>query len=299
MPSRESSQFVPDFLIAGATRCGTTSLHEALAAHSGVCVPRKKEVKYFYDDAQYKRGGTYYATHFSHREDGQICGEVCPLYFEKGFVLTQDGPSSWVPEDDCAARIYRDYPDVSLLFSLRDPIQRAHSIFWKNKWQGRETADDFAQAVDEELSGKRKPEETPFCFVWRNRYHIHLERWLELFPKEQLHVLLFEEWVKNPQIAVDAFQSVMDLSADPQWGAHCFVKSNEGRKLSHPALRSISAVGDKIPLVRSLTRRFLTQPGYPPIDPHVYARLQEEFREDVTFLETFLGRGIDVWLKGV
>lgn len=293
-----SSSFRPDFIVAGATRCGTTSLHEALARHRAVCVPRKKEIKFFYSDALYHKGLAFYGGHFEHRADGQLCGEICPLYFDKGFILSKDGPA-WRPEDDCAARIHRAYPHVPIIFSLRDPIKRAHSIFWKNKWQGREQAESFAQAVEEELAGKRPPELTPFCFVWRNHYKIHIQRWLELFGAEQIHIMIFEEWTKKPQLAVDAFKAALPLPDDPDWGAHCFVKSNEGRKLAHPALKPLSALGDKIPVVRSVTRRFLTQPGYPPIDRAVYQRLRDIFAPDVTYLETLLGRRIDVWMKDV
>jgi hypothetical protein len=47
MPLSSAVNFKPDFLIVGATRCGTTSLHEALAQHRGICVPHKKEIKFF------------------------------------------------------------------------------------------------------------------------------------------------------------------------------------------------------------------------------------------------------------
>lgn len=296
MPLSSAVNFKPDFLIVGATRCGTTSLHEALAEHRGICVPHKKEIKFFYIDKLYRRGLDFYASHFAHRQDGQLCGEVCPLYFDKGLGADDRGPV-WRPQDDSAVRIQQAYPGVPLFISLRDPIKRAHSIFWKNKWQGREAAESFEQAIEEELAGQRKPEETPFCYIWRNRYSEHLAHWRSLFDPAHIHVMIFEEWTKNPQVAVDAFTSALPLPDDPSWGAAAFAKKNEGRRLAHPWLKPISALGDQLPLVRSVTRRFLTQPGYPPISAQVAQRLRAEFAPDVAALEAMIGRGIDVWLS--
>ncbi len=288
------SPTLPHFIIAGATRCGTTSLHSALAKHSGIFVPPEKEIKFFYEDAHYGQGLEHYQRYFTQAKAGQVIGEVCPLYFEKDLTLNQSG-IQYRENYDSATRIKKYLPNVQLFFSLRDPISRAHSMFWKNKWQGRETAESFEQAIEEELNGQRQPEQNALCYLWRNHYQIHLQRWLDLFDAAQIHCVVFEEWTQNPQIFIDRFRRVMGVEP---WSAETFEKQNQGRSLKQNPL---SGLIENLPLAkeskwrRRLLNRLATDQGYPALAHQTRHQLKAVFAQDQHFLEERLGRSIILW----
>lgn len=285
--------FVPDFIVAGATRCGTTTLHEALNVHPDFCLPLQKETLFFYMDKLFSQGIEAYEQNFSHYQSGQKRGEICPLYMDQGFVMTHDGPS-YQPDDDCAARIAKTYPDVPIILSLRNPVTRAYSIYCKSKWQGKETAQSFEQAIGEELNGKRTPEQTQQCYLWRNLYYKHLQNWLRYYDRSQIHIVIFEEWIKNPQIIIELFGKLLDVNP-ASWDLDAFKPSNEGRQSKNSILDPIFKATKNIKPLQAMLRRVGTQKGYQPLNPDAKEKLQEYFAQDIKALEDYIQRPIACW----
>ncbi|MEX2132610.1 MAG: sulfotransferase domain-containing protein, partial [Acidimicrobiia bacterium] len=120
---------LPTFLIAGAMRCGTTSLNAYLREHDEITVGQPKEVHFF--DQNYERGIDWYLQHFPGSDTAKAIGEATPAYL-------------YFPE--VAERIATTLPDVKILLLLRDPVDRAHSHYWHNRSVGREKL-EFAEAI--------------------------------------------------------------------------------------------------------------------------------------------------------
>ena len=143
-------RLIPDFLIVGAQRCGTTSLFKTLVQHPGVARPfLRKGVHYF--DTAYDRGPDWYRGHFPLRATSRarrgggrvVTGESSPYYMFH----------PWAPH-----RIARDLPDVRLLVLLRDPIERAYSAH-AHELAKRFESLPFEEALDaepERLRGERE-----------------------------------------------------------------------------------------------------------------------------------------------
>lgn len=282
--------FMPDFMIVGATRCGTSSLHQALARHPALCLPRKKETKFFYHTRQFQQDLPAYERYFRHRRVGQLCGEVCPAYFEHGLVIGADGSPAWQAEDDSAARIAAAYPRLQIFITLRDPIARLNSIFWKHKREGRESAETLEQLVAEELAGKRSAQDTPLCSLWRCRYAVHLQRWFELFPADQVHLLIFEDWTRNPALVGQALSqglALPDMGVNMAWWGQVLARRrNVGR---------VEPIGGGV--LGAVVRRFLTPPALPPVSRDLQAQLCDVFAADKRFVEDKLGRKLPLWLS--
>jgi hypothetical protein len=176
---------LPDFIIAGAPRSGTTWLYELLDRHPDVYMaqPVKPEPKFFLVDHVYDKGLTFYAdTWFAAAGDARVAGEKSTDYLESAAA---------------AERIARDLPRVKLVFILREPAQRAYSNYLWSRMNGLETA-DFATALRlEEAREKDLPERLrfarPFSYFSRGLYADLLVPYLQRFPREQMLILRFED----------------------------------------------------------------------------------------------------------
>lgn len=191
---------LPDFLIIGAQKSGTTSLYDHLAQHPAVRPSATKEVHYF--DREYARGQRWYRGHFAldarARRSGLVTGEATPAY-----LLFPLAP----------ARARRLVPDARLVAVLRDPVDRAFSHYQHEVAKGHEQC-SFEEALDREAARLAAEEDRQggggvlghalehHSYLTRGRYAEQLERWLEHFAAEQLLVLAAEELYGDPTAAV-------------------------------------------------------------------------------------------------
>jgi Sulfotransferase domain len=184
---------LPDFLILGAQKAGTTALYAYLRWHPRIAGPSFKEVSYF--DRHYARGERWYRAHMPTRREG-IVGEASPSYLFHPFA----------PE-----RVATLLPHARLIVLLRNPVDRAFSHYQHEVALGREPL-TFEQAVareDERMDGEvermlRDP--SYFSDAWwnhtylaRGRYAEQLERWFADFPRAQMLILLTDELAEDPR----------------------------------------------------------------------------------------------------
>jgi Sulfotransferase domain len=201
---------LPDFLVIGAQRAGSTSLFEQLCEHPGVAAPSHKEIHYF--DLQSFRGPRWYRSHFppARRSRGRITGEASPYYlFHPG-----------VP-----ARVAEALPDVRLIALLRDPVARAYSHYQLSVRDGHETL-GFAEALESEAE-RLAGEETRLLAdrAYRSRAHRHqsyasrgayaeqLRRWYAHVPPERLIVVSSEELFAEPARTTGIILEFLGLDA--------------------------------------------------------------------------------------
>lgn len=189
----------PTFLIAGAQRCGTTSLFQMLAQHPEVIPPAiTKGVHYFDTAARYAKGENFYRAHFPlalPRRQDSVTGEASPYYIFHPLA---------------AERIARDLPGVRLIVLVRDPVERAFSAHKQETWRGFETL-PFAEALAAEparLAGEEEsiisnPSYQSFshqhhAYVGRGQYAPQLRRMAEAIGKENLLVLDADHFFTDP-----------------------------------------------------------------------------------------------------
>jgi Sulfotransferase domain len=179
---------LPDFLIIGAQKAGTTALYAYLRWHPDVTGPSFKEVSFF--DRHYARGERWYRAHLPPRRGGKLVGEASPSYLFHPVA----------PE-----RVVRMLPGARLIALLRNPVDRAFSHYQHEVALGREplTFEEAIECEDHRMRGElermlRDP--SYFSQAWwnytylaRGRYAEQLERWLARFARTQLLVLFTEE----------------------------------------------------------------------------------------------------------
>jgi hypothetical protein len=189
---------LPDFLILGAQKAGTTALYAYLRRHPKITGPSWKEVSYF--DRHYARGPSWYRGNFPNllRTRGELVGEASPSYLFHPLA----------PE-----RVKQLVPEARLIALVRNPAERALSHYHHEVALGREplSFEDALAAEEQRLEGEEerlRSDPRYFSNAWwshtykaRGRYAEQLERWLEVFPREQLLVLPSEELLGEPERA--------------------------------------------------------------------------------------------------
>jgi Sulfotransferase domain len=244
---------LPDFLIIGAQKAGTTALYAYLRQHTGITGPSWKEVSFF--DRHYARGEAWYRGNFpsSFRARGLV-GEASPSY-----LFHPQAPE----------RVAELVPDAKLIALVRNPVDRAFSHYQHEVALGRESL-SFEDALTAEVDRLRGEEERMladpayFSHAWwnytyaaRGRYAEQLERWLAVFPREQLLIVPSEDLLGEPE---QAHARVLEfLGAAPQ------------------ALDSYPRVFER---------------QYEPMRAETRARLVEEFAEPNRRLYALLGRDL-------
>ncbi|XP_077377946.1 heparan sulfate (glucosamine) 3-O-sulfotransferase 1-like 2 isoform X2 [Festucalex cinctus] len=188
-------QRVPDAIIIGVRKGGTRALLEMLNLHPDVEVA-KAEVHYFNVEDHYKRGLSWYRSQMPFTRPGQLTLEKTPGYFA----------SPQVP-----ARVWATNPGARLLLIVRDPAERLVS--------------DYTQVLHNRLS-RQKPYrpledlllresriDPDYKALQRSLYHRHLARWLEVFPREQIHVVDGDALVRDPYPEMRRAESFLALPA--------------------------------------------------------------------------------------
>jgi len=241
---------LPDAVIIGAQKCGTSSLHYYLTQHPGVIAPLRKEVHYF--DLNFERGEKWYRANFGRLGEPGLNLDSSPYYLFHPLV---------------ARRAHALLPEARLIALLRDPVRRAYSHYWHERDKGREqlSFEDALAAEPERVAraGQKlavgeiqaSPDHQHFSYLARGRYAEQLERWLALYPRQQLLVLRFEDLVKNPLAVLNQALAFLDLA--PMSGAR--LEPRNSRK-------------------------------YPALDPATMERLRAYFGPENRQLEVLLGQ---------
>lgn len=285
----------PTFVIPGASKSGTSSLHHYLSEHPDIYMPAEKELHFFSRDANYDAGLEAYERHFDGWDGESAVGEASPTYFYHGNVWKErSGDLRWVPENDSAVRLSEAYPDIDVLITLRNPATRAYSQYWKNVRQGHERTFPFEAAIREELRDERTPRNSAQCWVYANRYPFHIEHWLECFDRNQIKFLVFEKWIDRTEETLGEICEFLGVEPLADW-SHASQVKNPSRiprslKLNtfyHDYLEG-TGIGE-ILFYLNLRR------GYPDMDADTKVLMLDVFEDDIARTEELIGQDLDVW----
>lgn len=218
---------LPDFIIAGAQKAGTTSLFGYLEGHPQ-CIPSStKEVHYF--DKNFDRGEAWYRMHFP---------PVCGTQAKAEHKLSFESSPYYMCEPRVPARMKELLPNVKLIFLLRNPVTRAYSHYQHSVLRRREplSFEEAMEAEAERLAGEEaKMLADPhypsfayqhFSYLLRGIYVDQLIRWRSQFAPEQMLVLEAERMFKRP---AEVFVEVLQFLELEPWQPSMFENLNSGR----------------------------------------------------------------------
>jgi hypothetical protein len=299
---------MPDFLVIGAPKAGTTALHVALARHPGLYMSAVKEPKFFLTDGPPPtKGGpgdalTYrehvwrrpeYEALFDPAPPGTLRGESTPLYLYDRAAMR---------------RIRETIPGARLIVVLRDPVERAHSN-WTHLWSaGLEPVGDFVRACGEEERRVEAGWASFWHYIGLGRYGEQLEYLFTLFPREQVLVLRYRLLVDEPAQTLDRICEFLGvapgvLTEIPRQNVTSHPEPTLGHRAVSAAQRAASAFGALIP---GLTAATLTGPLERYLQRHSRERqplsweqrqqLIPRFEADIARLEQVLGESFRDWI---
>jgi hypothetical protein len=234
---------LPDFIVFGAQKCGSTSVYDYVKHHPQIIPAYKKAAHYF--DMNYSQGLSWYRAHFPLKSANpaqarSLTGEASPYYIFH--PLAAERAASLVP-------------NVKLIALLRNPVNRAYSHYHHMLRTKREelTFEEALEAEESRLAGVEDQILTDdeytlynhrnYSYKARGMYADQLARWFRFFPREQFLILKSEDFFRNPAQTCSQIYQFLDL---PDWDLGHYENANPG--------------------------------GYPPMNPLTRQRLNEYFR---------------------
>ncbi len=286
---------LPNFLIIGAEKAATTWLARCLAEHRSIFVPPEKELFFF--STRFERGLDWYASHFRDWSGEARVGEATPVY---------------LGHPQAPQRIRTTLGEVQLIVSLRQPVDRAYSAYWHNLRRGRISPDsEFNSCLESDAWEIRS----------RGEYFTHVARYLQVFPRDRLLVLLYDRIQEDS--ARELRRCLEFLGVDPDFRPSTLqLRLNEGgvdiTTATGPVRKIRSAMRSGVLWTRrrgllplSLERRLVATADrvarrtvtlaprarpYVPLDPAVRAELTDRhYRVQIDRLEDLLDVDLAGW----
>jgi hypothetical protein len=278
---------LPNFLIIGDAKAGTTSLYHYLKQHPDVFMPTLKELRYFAYDGEnpyHVRARSYrvrtfseYLGHFEKCGTAKAIGEASPNYLR--------GPAA-------AARIKAEIPGARLIASLRNPADRLHSAYMMEYRAGR-----TKKPFDEQLFGHDAAWiKSQFCWL-------ELKRYFDLFAPSQIKIVLFDDLKADPRRVVQELCRFLDI--DDAFAPDLAPKNEGGlprNQLWYAMLKRgkglLRPFGAPPPAVKHLLKR--VERGSlqkPQLDPQLRRKILEMCEDDIRRTQELIGRDLSGWLR--
>ncbi|MCK5439216.1 MAG: sulfotransferase [Gemmatimonadetes bacterium] len=280
-PVRYDPGALPNLIVIGAMKCGTTSLHWYLDLHPQVVMSRPKELDFFLAQGRElnARDIKWYRSRFP--ADAPVRGETSPSYTKCRFYQR-------VPERICHA-----IPDARLLYILRDPVERVVSHY-VHEWASRVEKRTLEDALDDIEHSH---------FVEPSLYHKQLSAYLECYPLSQIHVTTLEQLKAHSERTMRGIFDFLNVETS-------FV-SPRFQRVEHPSSRKrrVTAVGQfaRRKLGRHRVQRLRNRVSIdgllyeaepvsrPTLSDHMRQRLEDRLRDDVRELRALTGLAFDGW----
>lgn len=273
---------LPDFLIVGEPRCGTTALADYLRAHPDVFISATKELNFFNRVHPTSSTVERYASNFAAAPVDATTGEASVLYLESPFA----------PQ-----RMASVVPDARLVACLRDPVDRAYSHYWWRRigyWRVEDR--EFADAVADELAGNVR---SGAQYLAHGLYFQRLQRLLSWYPRAAVLPLLFCDLVQqpmeayarvcrhigvrddvSPDVVGQQINTTVDLRSPRLWGMMGRWRGREQAQYG---------------LLRRIDSWNLLEVERPPMDPDLRDELGGYFAEHNARLAEWLERDLSHW----
>jgi hypothetical protein len=286
--------FSLDFVGIGAAKAGTTWLAACLSEHPQICMSDPKEVNFFCEKhtwpttpTNYDKGEEWLRQRFSHYEPEQIRGEFSVCY-----LVDPVSPSL----------LHRHFPNTKIIVSFRNPTEGLYSFYYSvsKRYAVPNSFGKFLQEYPD--------------FMDYGRYYEKLLRYMNYFPKEKIHIILYDDIQKQPRIVLKNLFSFLDV--EDNFEPHTLsTRRNQRQGVHSIALRN--AVGKTVDFFRTnpnvagatkLARRLgadrvvdwiqqinLEDQEFPPMDGSIRQKLVAYYAPGNSKLADLIGRDLRSW----
>ena len=295
----------PDFLVVGAARAGTTTLHSYLRQHPEIFIPKIKEPCFFIFDGETEemvngkfsfavRDFASYEKLFSSAGNDKKTGEMSTPYL---YLYDKTIRS--------IRKYFTDYSGIKIIILLRDPAERAFSQYkWKVR-DGREPL-SFEQAIDAEQERMKQNFSFDYFYADRGFYYKQVKSFLENF--RNVHVILFEDFTADPMAVLKNLS--MFLEIDEKFVFKMEEIQNESSVPKVKSLSRLMTTENRLkykvwysipdPLRKKLRKMFTAMNDSNKqllMDDLMRKKLVERYRSDIIALQGLIQRDLSSWLR--
>jgi len=294
----------PNFIIIGAMKAATTSLYTYLKQHPDVFMTAIKEPMFF--------------NNFQNNNNFKILGRKTKKIttFEQYYPLFDavknekaigEASPTYISSENCPNLIQQHLPNVKIIAVLRQPVARAYSNFLHARRADRESISDFETAFNKETERKTENWSPLYHYKSKGYYAEQLEQYFNLFPKENIKVLLFEDLVNNPiETTQELFKFLnIDKSFIPETSKKANVSGTPKgifgwiiMKLRYYNLIPNIQFSNYLP---NFMIQFIFNSAYKkarPLAPEIKKRLTHTYyKQDILKLEKLIEKDLQHWLS--
>lgn len=263
----------PDFMIIGAMKCATSSLHDQLAAQSGMVMSMPKEPNFFSDEDNWGRGLGWYWSLFARAQEGDLCGESSTHY------------TKLPRHPKVVERVAEHVPDAKFVYVMRNPLDRLVSHYM-HEWTQRVLRMPLGKALDEHPA-----------LIQFGQYAMQIEPYIEAFGKERVLPVFFDRLRTHPQEELERVCAFIGYGGEPRWKDDMGAKNVSGDRMRKSKLRDLlvyapglSQLRQRLPQgVRDRVKKLWTMNNRPELTPGQQRRLEAVFNPDLAKLGAWLG----------
>lgn len=293
---------MPNFLIIGAAKAGTTALHTYLQQHPQIYMTPSKETNFFAFEGRqidFKGPGDEalaefsitdldtYQQQFQNVTNELAIGEACPLYLY---------------DPETAKRIKNYIPDVRLIIILRNPVERAYANFLHLIRDGREPVTDFTQALENEARRINENWEWFWHYTQVGYYGEQIQNYTQLFSPEQIKIYLYEDLKSNPLALFEDIFSFLEV--DTSFQPDLTIRPNKSgmpkNKLLHQILTKPNLLKAALkPLIPAAIRQKIQHQNLakPSLLPKARQQLINIYKSDILHCQNLIDRDLSSWLN--
>lgn len=296
----QNNKFSLDFIGIGAEKAGTTWIADCLREHPEIYINQQKEIFFFNEfdphflkvrNFKYDRGISWYKRQFKNCTNGKLKGEISPTYL-------------YCPK--AAKRIKKHFSNVKIIVSVRNPVDRAYSQYLHDVRLGVIKNIKFEKALEKYDN-----------YFEKGYYLKHIKRYLELFPKKNIFIIISEEMKNNPAKTIKKLYTFLKVKDPNYLPRSLYKRSNVAAKPGFSSLNYLMMHTEyflrennldliirifEITQLRklALTVRDLNKSAfgkYPKMNTKTRKVLIRKFEPEISKLEKLLGRRLSIWKK--
>jgi len=293
----------PDFIVLGAPKSGTTSLHNYLKQHPKIFVPQRKEINYFSSDLKSKRSPTRkeYYSNFERCTNELRIGDVAVFYLFS---------------ESAVKNIIRELGQIDLICILRNPIEAVQAYHSHMVWTGNEDLDSFEDALKAQKSRTsllqlpknlyQNPKTLQYLEIFN--YGKQIERILDYISPEKLKIILFDDFKNDVKFIMDDLYRLLNCETiDTNYPIY-----NQAKKVRFSIFQNL--IVSKNP-IKNMVSKIIGNPNRKrylvnmlkewnskkikrsPLNESMKNYLIEYYRDDLKKLEKIIGRDMSCWYK--
>lgn len=306
----------PNFFIVGAAKAGTTALQEMLSRHPNIYMSPIKEPNFFSEDIkktdfislnkkikkskiEFDSNGNIVPRHQLYLDTKESYLSLFKASNKENHKIKGEASVSYLYSKDAAKNIYSFNPESKIIIILRNPIERAFSHFLMDLRLGNTNHTNFIDAVKSDFESKNKGWGISHLYIELGLYHNQIQRYFQVFPKEQIKIYSYEEFKKNNQAILEGIYKFLEI---PFFEIDIKNNSNKARVIKNkyyqklytkfrPFLGKILSIELKL----KIKNHIFTTNGLPELTSDDRKFMNQYFSDDINALKKITSIDITSW----